>query len=128
MDRLNCTPDRDNVEAVHIDCRQDSNIEKNDTRRAFDLAPWAARRGGDIEMAVLLLATGELLPGGVQGHDPIGWRGTRMAICGLSRECPLKKRGDSGRHTGESRDVWRRLHLRELAVRAIGKSELLDGG
>src|SRR5262245_20263974 len=78
-------------------------------------------------MVRLPLATGELLARGVQGHDPIGWRGARMAVRGLPRECPLKKRGDSGRHTGERRDVWWRLHLRELAVRAIGKSELLDG-
>src|SRR5262249_50441584 len=40
----------------------------------------------------------------------------------------LEERGDRRRHTAESRDVWRRLHLRKLALRAIGKSELLDGG
>ena len=51
-----------------------------------------------------------------------------MAFRGLPRERPLEKRGDKRRHTGERRDVRRRLHLRELAVRAIGKSELPDGG
>src|SRR5262245_12520867 len=79
-------------------------------------------------MVRLLLATGELLAGGVQGRDPIARRGAHMAVRSLPRERPLKERGDRWRHTAERRDVWRRLHLRKLAVRAIGKSELLDGG
>src|SRR5262245_1407857 len=79
-------------------------------------------------MVLLPLATGELLAGGVQGHNPIAGRRARMAIRGLSRERPLKERGDRWRHTGERRDVRRGFHLCELVVRAISKSELLDGG
>src|SRR5262245_6625833 len=79
-------------------------------------------------MVLLPLAAGEMLAGAVQGNDPISWRGARMTIRGLTREGPLKERGDRGRHTGKSRDVWRRLQLGELTVRAISKSELLDGG
>src|SRR5262249_23095834 len=38
LDRLNCTPDRDDVEAIRVS-RQDGDVEENDAGRAFHHAP-----------------------------------------------------------------------------------------